>query len=125
MKSIIYLSVISCLFLTTSCATLFTGTKQTVQINSKPPGAKIQIDGIDRGTTPAAIKLKKKSDGQVVTLKLDGYETKTIVPETSFNAVSILNLTNILFWGIDLLSGAVYKYDPRFYEIELEPANKK
>ena len=119
MKSIIYLSVISCLFLTTSCATLFTGTKQTVQINSKPPGAKIQIDGIDRGTTPAAIKLKKKSDGQVVTLKLDGYETKTIVPETSFNAVSILNLTNILFWGIDLLSGAVYKYDPRFYEIEL------
>ena len=123
MKSIIYLSVISCLFLTTSCATLFTGTKQTVQINSKPPGAKIQIDGIDRGTTPAAIKLKKKSDGQVVTLKLDGYETKTIVPETSFNAVSILNLTNILFWGIDLLSGAVYKYDPRFYEICLLQQN--
>ncbi len=105
----------------TSCATLFTGTKQTVQINSRPSGAKVQVDGIDRGTTPVAVKLKKGNDGQVVTLKADGFETKTFQPETVFNGVAVLNLTNILFWGIDAATGALWKYSPKFYEIELEP----
>jgi hypothetical protein len=103
-----------------SCSTLFTGTKQTVQISSKPPGAKILVDGIDRGTTPSMVKLKKCADGQTITLKLDGYETKNFQPQTSFNAVSILNLFNVFFWGIDVVSGAVYKYDPKFYDIELD-----
>jgi hypothetical protein len=107
----------------TSCATLFTGTKQTVQINSKPSGAKVQVDGIDRGTTPTAVKLKKGNDGQIITLKADGYETKTFQPETNFNGVAILNLGNFLFWGIDAATGALWKYDPKFYEIELEPNN--
>ena len=50
--------------LTTSCATIFTGSKQTVQIKSFPEGAKIEVDGIERGVTPAPIKLKKGFSGQ-------------------------------------------------------------
>jgi len=119
MKTIIIFSLF-CITLT-SCATLFTGTKQTVLINSKPSGAKVQVDGIDRGSTPIAVKLKKGNDGQVVTLKAEGYETKSFQPETAFNTISILNLGNILFWGIDVATGALWKYDPKFYDIELEP----
>ena len=117
------LSIIGLTFLT-SCATLFTGTKQTVQINSYPSGAKVQVDGIDRGKTPAVIKLKKGNDGQVVTLKKDEYETRTFQPETTFNTVSVLNFFSLLGWGIDAVSGALWKYDPKFYEIELEPEDK-
>ncbi|MEO0310766.1 MAG: hypothetical protein RIQ89_423, partial [Bacteroidota bacterium] len=72
MKKISTILLATTMLFMTSCATLFTGTKQTVQINSKPSGAKVQVDGIDRGTTPTAVKLKKGNDGQVVTLKADG-----------------------------------------------------
>jgi hypothetical protein len=113
--------MLAIMFLISSCATLFTGSKQTVQISTLPSGAKVQVNGIDRGTTPTAIKLKKGNEGQVLTLKIDGYETKTFQPETGFNGVSILNLFNILFWGVDAATGALWKYDPKFYEIELIP----
>jgi hypothetical protein len=103
-----------------SCATIFTGTKQTVQIDSEPPGAKVLVDGIDRGYTPIGVSLKKGSDGQMVTLKYEGYKDKSFQPETTFNGVAALNLLNILFWGIDAATGAVWKYDPKYYKIEME-----
>ena len=121
MTKIINLSIVFSLFCMTSCATLITGTKQTVQINSIPSGAKVQVDGIDRGKTPAAIQLKRGNEGQTVTLKADGYETMHFQPETDFNGVAALNLFNVLFWGIDAASGALWKYDPKYYEIQLDP----
>jgi hypothetical protein len=122
MKKIQKFIVFSFLVTMTSCATIFTGTKQIVQINSKPPGAKVQVDGIDRGKTPVALNLKKGNDGQVIILKAEGYETKTFQPETTFNSISILNFFNILCWGIDAATGALWKYDPKYYEVELEPS---
>jgi hypothetical protein len=103
----------------TSCATIFTGTKQTVQINSTPSGAMVLIDGIDHGTTPAAIKLRKNYYGQTITLKSDGYETKILQPKMEYNVVSGFNLFNILGFGIDAATGALWKYAPTSYEIEL------
>lgn len=105
--------------LANSCATVFTGTKQNVQINTSPPGAKVLVDGIERGTTPLALRLKKGSEGQVITIKMEGYETKVFQPETDVNFVSVLNLFNLLFWGIDAATGALWKYDPKYYEFEL------
>ena len=123
-KGIIILLAATMIFMS-SCATLFTGTKQTVQINSEPQGAKVQVDGLDRGETPAAVKLKKGNDGQIVTLKKDGYKTRTFQPQTDFNGVAALNLFNVLFWGIDAATGALWKYSPKFYEIELEPETEE
>ena len=116
-------TILSAVFMLTltSCSTILTGSKQTVQINTIPSGVKVQVNGIDRGTTPTAIKLKKGNEGQVLTLKADGFETKIIQPETVFNGISILNLFNILFWGVDAATGALWKYDLKFYEIELAP----
>jgi hypothetical protein len=117
-KNVIFIFVFT--FVLSSCATLFTGTKQTVQIDSEPPGAKVLVDGIDRGYTPIGVSLKKGSDGQMVTLKYEGYKDKSFQPETTFNGVAVINLLNLLFWGIDAATGAVWKYDPKYYKIELE-----
>jgi hypothetical protein len=38
--------------------------------------------------------------------------------------VSILNLGNILGWGIDIVTGAVFKYDRKAYDIELTKNSK-
>lgn len=121
MRRNFYLISIILAFAFSSCATIFTGTKQNIMINSIPSGAKVQVDGIDRGTTPASVRLKKSSDGQNITLKMEGYETRVFQPETGFNGVAVLNFFNLLFWGIDAATGALWKYSPKYYEIELEP----
>ncbi len=121
MKRAVNLILFSAVLLFTNCATVFTGTKETVMINSEPPGAKIYVDGFERGVTPAALRLKKSNDGQIIMLKAKGYEPFTFQPETDFNPVSILNLANLLFWGIDFASGAFWKYNQKAYTLELTP----
>lgn len=119
MKKIMVFLTVS--ILSSSCATIFTGTKQNVQISSTPPGAKIAVNGIDRGITPALVSLKKGNGTEVITLSHEGYEDKTFQPEHTFQPVAILNLFGILGWGIDAVTGALWKYDPSFYNIELKP----
>jgi len=109
----------------TSCATIFTGTKSKVNITSIPSGARILVDGIDRGVTPSVVKLKRGFDSQSVTLKLDGYSDKIFEPEQTFQIVSVLNFTNLLGWGIDAITGSIKKYNPKFYEIKLDPTAVK
>jgi len=105
------------------CATILTGTKSKVRVDTKPPGALIQVDGLDKGQTPADISLKRGSSGQTITLSKKGYQTRSFEAETEFNPVSILNLFGLLAWGIDAASGALWVYKPTFYSINLEPAD--
>lgn len=122
MKAVFVLILAAVLLFTSSCGTIFTGTKQNVLIKSNPSGAKIQVDGVDRGTTPSNVQLKKAFKGQVITLTKDGYERYEFAPETTFNPVSILNLLGMVGWAIDAATGAMMKYDPTFYEVDLKPA---
>lgn len=108
------------MLMTQSCATLFTGTRDSIVINSNVKGAKVQIDGIDQGTTGSTFQVKRSLNDKMVTIKAEGYETKTFPLQSSFNVVSILNFTNPLGWAVDLLTGAAKKYDPKAYNIELE-----
>ena len=43
-----------------------------------------------------------------------------ITLDKEFNVVSILNLGNLLGWGIDAATGSVMKYDRKQYNIELK-----
>lgn len=113
------------ILMTTSCATLFTGTKSKVLISSVPPGAKIIVNGEQKGTTPSTVKLKRSVfDVTTITLKLDGYENHTFEPETTFQPVTVLNLVDPVGWAIDIASGAIVKFSPKSYEIELKPTTK-
>lgn len=103
-----------------SCATLFTGTKDNITINSDPEGAKIMIDGIDYGRTPATVSVTRPGFGdKQVTLQLEGYETRTFTLQKEFNTIAILNLGSILGWAVDIASGSVTRYSPKHYEMEL------
>lgn len=114
------IATIGVALLMSSCCTVFKGSKESVHIVTNPPGATVEVNGIERGTTPIDLSLKKGFNGQTVVLKKQGYERRTIVPETSFDAVSIVNL---LFWPgfiIDAATGAMMKYDPKAYELDLK-----
>ncbi len=103
------------------CATILTGTKDTITIETEPPGAEIIIDGISYGKTPATITLTRPGlSDKMVTLKLEGYKPIRFILQKEFNTVAILNLTDALGWAIDIVSGAVYKYSPKYYKFTLE-----
>lgn len=121
-NNIIATMIIFPILLLTGCATLFTGTSDDIYINSNPNGAEIMIGGLKVGKTPATITVKRPgfNDKEVV-LKLDGYERRAFILKKSFNAVAILNLAGILGWAIDFATGSIYKYEPKSYEIDLEP----
>jgi hypothetical protein len=120
MKSINFIIVIILVISANSCATIFTGTKQTIQINSEPSDANVKINGIDKGKTPLIVKLKKGNDSEIISVEKEGYEKKVLSPETDFNTVAALNFFNLLWWGIDIATGAIWKYDPDYYYLKLE-----
>lgn len=125
MKTKFLFALASVLLLTTSCATVFTGQRETVLIKSNPSGALIEVNGVERGTTPANIELKKGFNGQVITLSKEGYKKHDFTLSTTFNMVSIVNVLFLPGFIVDAATGAMMKFDPVFYDINLKPDNQQ
>lgn len=70
--------IVSIIILTSlsSCAFFFNEKEVELAINSSPSGAKVLIDGVDKGVTPLQIKLEPK-EYQLSFVK-DGYVTSSI-----------------------------------------------
>lgn len=97
----------------TSCATVFTGTSQWMQIESKPSGAQIWINGKNKGTTPALVKIPRKIfKNPSIVLEKDSFMDKTLIPEKQLNRAAYLNTILVHCWLIDLASGALVQYPP-------------
>jgi len=124
-KKILILVLFSSILIFTGCATLFTGSTDDIYFNSNPQGADILIGGLKVGKTPATVTVKRPgfSDKEVV-FEMDGYERRAFILKKSFNAVSILNLAGI-GWLVDFATGALFKYEPKTYSIDLEPKTFK
>lgn len=125
MKKANHFLVLAVIMISTSCATLFTGTRQNVSIDSNPQGADIIIDGQKMGTTPAKIKVDRELDallygGKEIQFELEGYKKIGYELDARLNSVAIINFFNPVFWGIDIVTGAVTKYD-NYYNFQLRP----
>lgn len=118
MKKFVMLFMVG--LLTSSCATLFTGSKDSITFNSEPSGATVYLNGIELCKTPCRVPVKRELGDTDVEISLDGYQTRMITLDKEFNVVSILNLGNLLGWGIDAVTGSVMKYDRKQYNIELK-----
>lgn len=114
MKIILKSILITSIILLSSCATIISGSRQNVEINSEPSSAKVYINEIEIGNTPVQKNLKRNQEYSLV-LKLDGYETYETKIERKFNAWYI---GNIAFGGligiiIDPITGAMHKLKPK------------
>ena len=120
-RCIAVLAVALFAFTSVGCATLFSGTDDDIYFTSNPEGARIFIDGREVGTTPATISVDRPGLNTTdVRLELEGYEPRVFTLDKEFNVVSILNLGNVLFWAIDVVTGAIFKHEPQSYDIDLE-----
>lgn len=119
MKKRLGLLLVVLLFMS-SCASILTGTKDTIRFDSKPQGATIYIDGLEVCKTPCVTKVKRSLSEKLVEIKLENFETRVIALDRTFNAVSVLNMFGLIGWGIDAATGSLMRYDRKGYDIELK-----
>ncbi len=107
--------------LITSCGSILTGSKRRVMFESDPPGAKVFVNGQEKGQTP--VKLKVSADDRI-DFRLDSYSEKVVVLDSQFNFVCILNGFNLLGWGIDALTGSLKRVDTKYVKVTLDKSKK-
>ena len=117
------LLMLTCVLCLSSCGTLFTPSKQPITFMGMPE-TRIYDNGkklgeiAESGTT--TIKVRKELSNKTLIAKKDGYKNTPVTLDATFNPVSIINLTNILAWAIDLSTGKCCKWDTDVVEIEME-----
>lgn len=121
MKKLTFLVATLAILTATSCATIISGTKQTVKFASTPSDAQIFIDEVEVGKTPFETKLERKREYNVM-IKLEGYKTYETKLTKKFNA---WYLGNIIFGGIigiviDPITGAIYNLSPKNINAQME-----
>ncbi len=121
-QSILFIVLLISICFLSSCASILSGTKQKVDVNTIPSGARVFVNGKDQQViTPATIKVPRKKE-VTYSFQKQGYEDGKVTEHGSFNPVVI---GNIIFGGIpgaliDLGTGAWYKYSNNnvFYEFK-------
>jgi len=66
------------------CATVFKGNYSDVEFASYPPGARLVIDGFDRGNTPARFSMESGRNHYISFLK-DGYREQSFYLQSTVN----------------------------------------
>jgi len=124
-KIVLAILMVVAIFMLSSCATIFTGTKQDIYVNTDPPGAKVYVNGVDQGVlTPATIMVQRKSQVKYDFQK-EGYIDGTVVQHGSFNFAVLANvfIGGLIGVVIDVSSGAMWQYNNQgiFYQFKASP----
>lgn len=108
---------------TTSCATIFTGTKDSITFTTTPEGAKVIHKGVEKCLTPCTAEIPRGLGKQMVMFQKEGFETKEVKLTKTFNPVTLLNilLGGAIGVGIDAATGSLTKYSPKSYTVDLKP----
>ena len=114
-------SFLAMLFLLSSCASILTGSKRKVLFESDPSGAKVFVNGFEKGVTPVQIKVN--ADDRI-DFRLDNYTERVVVMDSKFNLVAILNGFSLIGWGIDALTGSLKRVDTKYVKVSLEGEKK-
>lgn len=115
------------LFLLSSCATIFCGSKKHIVLESNIPSAEqITIDGhlYQNVIFPFNVKVKRGFSESIIRSKAKGYQPLETIVDKEFNPVSIINLFSIVGWGIDAATGAMMKPEYDSYNLEFVPINQ-
>ena len=113
---------------TTGCASITSGTTQSVFVHSSPSGANVEVDGL-QATTPAKLELKRNQASHNVRVTKEGYEPANVSIGRKFNPWVAGNL----LWGhgflvgvvVDFVSGGAWDLDTDRIDLTLSPDEKK
>ncbi len=109
-----------------ACATLVNDSPQTIPITSTPAGARVVVDGVDRGVTPVKIKLPVHA-GHKITVEAAGYPARTISVESSAGVGYVV--ADILFGVVplivDIYTKDLYNLKPGKLHFQFAPVARR
>lgn len=111
------------------CATITRGTSEAWMVDSRPPGALVELSTGQRCVTPCTLQLTRKHSF-TVTLRKDGYRTVTTQVVSQVAGAGAAGMAgNVLVGGIigagvDAASGATKELKPNPLFVELEPERR-
>jgi hypothetical protein len=121
----------SCLLLPIAlcgCATIFSGSDDELSFSANVQGVRLSIDGKYIGELPRTVEMSRNFIGGkkfMARFEREGYQTQEFKLERSFNAVAILDISSPLTsGGIDVLTGAIMKFSPTDYQVQMLPAGQ-
>lgn len=103
------------------CASIMHGTTQQIGVSSAPTGARVVVDGNQRGITPIVLDLERKRIHSI-SVQADGYQPFEMALTRS---TSGWVWGNIVFGGliglaVDAATGGLYKLSPETVSAELQ-----
>jgi hypothetical protein len=105
------------------CATIFTGSRDTLRFDANVPGVRLTIDGMYQGELPLTVDMSRNFMGGrrfLARFEREGYVTQEFQLNREFNAVSILDISSPLTsGGVDVLTGSIMKFSPRDYHVQM------
>lgn len=122
-------AVVGVLLAVSSCATIFSGSDQTVTVETEPVEAMVVIEadtGVEffNGTAPVTVDLPRGNE-YVVTVNLEGYQEQSVPITQSFNTWVIGNIVcgGIPGGVVDFLTGAAWNLEPSQVSVTLRQAS--
>ncbi len=101
------------------CASIAGDNTRQVSVKSYPAGAKIIVDNQQYGTTPAVVTLPTYIyGGKSVSLKKSGYQEQTMMVNTKFQPIALLDIFLWPTFIIDAATGNIVKIDPATRNLE-------
>ncbi|MBS1493783.1 MAG: PEGA domain-containing protein [Bacteroidetes bacterium] len=103
------------------CATLFSGSNSEITLDSEPQGAKVLVNGVNEGSTPLKIKLKKGKD-YVIDFVKDGFQKKSMRMSYGLGAGWLILdiLCGLIGVIVDAATGNWNEFDMSAYKANLE-----
>lgn len=120
-KKLSIIAMVLTMMLSSSCASIISTSKRKVLFETDPPGAKVFVNGMEKGITPVQLKVKAEDR---IDFKIVDYQEKIVVMDSKFNLVSILNGISIIGWGIDAITGSLKRVDTKYVKVTLEQSEK-
>ena len=103
--------------LSTGCASIISGTSQSITIDSNPPGAHVKV-GYQTATTPATLHVEKGKSYPVEIVY--GADRRVLMLNQDIDPMTLLNIIPPLWPGfiVDAVTGAIKKYDPEVISVD-------
>lgn len=103
------------------CASITCGPNQRVPVSTNPTGATVEVDGEGSYKTPTTLKLRRKTDHNLIFTK-EGYETKHVLLMHVISGAVAGNilLGGLIGWGVDAMTGAQFKLVPESVHVEMQ-----
>ncbi len=118
------------LILLSGCATMYAPKNDNITIKTNPEGADVYLGASLLGKTPLTYSFKRETfEQKTLSIRKQGYKNqelflqRTIEKKALYNLGFIITTFGVTSWGIDAATGALIKYYPDSYLIDLENDN--